>query len=123
MFTANQLIQTAKERLHDAEALLAAGRFDGSIYMCGYTIEIALKAKISATTWWTQFPATPKEFNRYNDVKTHDLQKLLTLWGEETAIKPAYLVEWSTVSIRNPESRYSLPTATESKARETIDST
>jgi hypothetical protein len=36
-----------QERFCDAEKLLNAHRFDGAVYMCGYSIEIAMKHTIS----------------------------------------------------------------------------
>ena len=33
-----------RARIEDAEALLTAGRFDGATYLCGYAVEVALKA-------------------------------------------------------------------------------
>ena len=44
-----ELRKIAKARLKDAEALLAAHRYDGAIYLCGYAVELALKARICQT--------------------------------------------------------------------------
>jgi hypothetical protein len=35
--------------LIDAEVLLNAKRFDGSVYLCGYAIELGLKKRICET--------------------------------------------------------------------------
>ncbi len=43
-------------RLEDARALLAAGQNEGAIYLCGYAVELALKARICETLDWTRFP-------------------------------------------------------------------
>jgi hypothetical protein len=40
-----ELDKLAKARLDDARALLAANRFDGATYLCGYAVELALKAR------------------------------------------------------------------------------
>ena len=51
MLTAVELRQIALNRLNDAEILFNANSFDGASYVCGYSVEIGLKAKICATTW------------------------------------------------------------------------
>lgn len=100
------LITIARERLTDAEALLNAGRYDGAVYLCGYSIEIALKHKICQTLNWPSFPSTNREFENYKSLKTHDLDVLLSFTGAETQLKSTHLAEWSAVSIWNPEGRY-----------------
>lgn len=106
MISIADLMTIARERLIDAETLLIAGRYDGAVYLCGYSIEIALKHKICQTLNWTGFPYTPKEFDKYKSLKTHDLDVLLSLTGVEMLLKATYLAEWSAVSIWNPEARY-----------------
>lgn len=49
MVTRQQLKDLALLRLKEAEALFAAGLFDGCAYLCGYVVELALKARICAT--------------------------------------------------------------------------
>ena len=46
----------AHDRLSDAEALLAAGRYDGATYLGGYVVELALKRRICQTLGWDAFP-------------------------------------------------------------------
>ncbi len=96
----------ARERLTDAETLLNANRYDGAVYLCGYSIEIALKHKICQTLNWTDFPSTNKEFENYRSLKTHDLDVFLSLTGVEVTLKAGYLAEWSAASTWNPEARY-----------------
>ncbi len=96
----------ANERLVDAETLLNAHRYDGAVYLCGYSIEIALKHKICQTLNWTEFPSTNRDFEKYKSLKTHDLDVLLSFTGIETSLKATCLAEWSAVSIWNPEARY-----------------
>jgi HEPN domain-containing protein len=43
------LRRLAKARLQDAEALFQTRRFDGAVYVVGYSVEIALKARICKT--------------------------------------------------------------------------
>lgn len=61
MITTIDLITIAQERLTDAKALLNAHHYDGAVYLCGYSIEIALKHKICQTLNWSGFPSTNKE--------------------------------------------------------------
>lgn len=96
----------AKARLRDADVLLKAGRFDGAFYLCGYALELGLKSRICKTLKWAGFPQTRQEFERYQSVKTHDLEVLLRFSGIEERIKRKYLSEWSVVLNWNPEKRY-----------------
>lgn len=107
MTNTTELLSIAKERLKDAETLLNAERYDGAVYLCGYSIEIALKHKICLTLNWTGFPSTNREFENYRSLKTHDLDVLLTLTGIESEIKATHLAESSAVSIWNQNARYS----------------
>jgi|ERR1035437_284449 HEPN domain-containing protein len=106
MLSIADLITIARERLVDAETLLNAHRYDGAAYLCGYSIEIALKHKICQTLNWTGFPSTNKEFEKYKSLKTHDLDVLLSFAGIETTLKATHLAEWSAIAIWNPEARY-----------------
>lgn len=93
-------------RLFDAKILYASGRFDGAYYLAGYSLELALKARICKTLNWTEFPTTNKEFERFRSFKVYDLEVLLKLSGFEPAIKSKYLPEWSKVKTWQPEIRY-----------------
>jgi len=107
MLSRDELLKIKKARLRDAEVLYRNRRYDGAIYLCGYAVEIALKARICKTLEWNSgFPETKKEFEGCNSFKTHDLEALLHLSGIETKIKSNYLADWSTVATWNPESRY-----------------
>ena len=46
MISRTELRRIARARLRDAEVLFGAGRYDGAIYVCGYAIELTLKARI-----------------------------------------------------------------------------
>ena len=106
MISIVELIGIAKERLKDAESLYRDHRYDGAAYLCGYSIEIALKHKICKTLNWDGFPSTNHEFERYRSLKTHNLDVLLSFTGIETTLKTSYLAEWSVISDWNPEARY-----------------
>lgn len=96
----------AQARLDDADALLQANRCDGSVYLCGYAVEIALKAKICDCLKWPGYPDSTSEFKSYTSFRTHNLDVLLHLSGVEVLVKTQYMAEWSTVVQWDPEARY-----------------
>lgn len=106
MLTRSELRSTARARLRDSEALLLAGRYDGAVCTCGFAVEIALKARICATLRWPGFPSTPKEFENYRSLRTHDLAVLLRFSGSESRIKARYIDAWSEMTDWDPEARY-----------------
>ena len=123
MLPAAQVKQLASARLQDARALLAAGRYDGAVYMCGYTVELALKARICRTLKWAGFPEKDPEFKGLGSLKVHDLDALLRFTGRETTVKTKLFAEWSAVSAWNPEARYKpIGTATHADATLMLDS-
>lgn len=106
MLVTTDIRQIAKARLKDAQVLLAAQRYDGAVYLCGYAVEMALKARICKTLKWAGYPESRKEFEQLSSFKAHDLDVLLRLSGREASVKSNFLMEWSAVSVWNPESRY-----------------
>jgi hypothetical protein len=96
----------AEARLNDAKVLLENERTDGAGYICGYAIELALKARICSTLNWAGFPATRSEFENLTSFKTHRLDVLLSLSGQEERVKTHHLIDWSSVVTWNPEIRY-----------------
>ena len=123
MILPTELRAIARARLKDAEALLSAGRYDGAVYLCGYSVEIGLKARICRTLKWDGFPSTNKEFEDYRSFKTHNLDVLLHLSGAARKIKPTYLSAWSFVAEWEPDTRYKqIGTATSAEAADMINS-
>jgi HEPN domain-containing protein len=113
-----ELASTARARLIDAEVLRAARRFDSAVYLCGYAVELQLKAAICRTIGWAEFPSTSREFEKLRSFKTHDLSALLHLTDREQEVISRYLDEWEEVETWNPELRYKPPGAVdESRAR------
>jgi HEPN domain-containing protein len=106
MLKVAELDQIARARLDDAEVLLAAGRYDGAVYLCGYAVEIALKARICKTLSWPDYPSTGAEFRDLQSFRTHNLDVLLRLSGVEEKVKTKAFVEWSAVVAWDPEARY-----------------
>ena len=110
MLTLHDLTSLAKARLKDAQILLLAGRYDGAVYLCGYAVDVALKARIVKTLKWEEgFPESRGDFEGLQSFKTHDLETLLFLSGWDARIKRTYPGEWSKVSGWDPESRYERP--------------
>ena len=110
------LRHVARARLMDAQALLAALRFNGAIYVCGYSVELALKARICRTLKWSEFPQTSHEFMGLQSMRTHNLDMLLHLSGVEGRIRRRYLSVWSRVLSWSPEKRYQTTQSTREEA-------
>ncbi|NJL60118.1 MAG: hypothetical protein HC887_11260 [Desulfobacteraceae bacterium] len=85
MISVTDLEQVAKDRLEDSFTLAVYGRYDGSVYLCGYALEIALKVRICKSNGRSDFPENTHEFKSHGlkDWRTHDLRKLLRLSGLE----------------------------------------
>ncbi len=103
-----ELDRIARARLEDAKVLLAAGRYDGAAYLCGYAVEVALKARICRTLDWGEFPSTGGEFQAYKSFQTHELDVLLRLSGQEVRIKQQHFALWNQVAVWKVESRYNV---------------
>jgi len=92
-------------RAREAEALLAAGLFDGAYYLAGLAVECALKACIAKATRQYEFP----DLNRTRAVYTHRLDDLLKEAGLRETMATANLqikLAWGKVSAWQIESRY-----------------
>ncbi len=121
MIATSELLNIARARLRDAQVLLRANRFDGAYYLCGYSVELALKVRICKTLKWSGFPEAGQDFKGLQSLKTHDLEVLLKLSGVENRIKRKYLAEWSVVLDWNPEKRYqSVGQSTQQQAKEML---
>ena len=87
MLTRTQLRKIARARIQDSRVLLRGRRYDGAVYLCGYAVELALKARICTVLHWQGFPSTRKEFEGLSSFKVHELEILLRLTGREEKIK------------------------------------
>jgi len=101
------LQQLAKLRLEEAEHLYARQLYDGSVYLCGYVVEFALKARICRLL---KLPGYPESHDLGRLFKTHDfdvLKLLAGVTGEITASRNKTLFDnWSTATSWKPEQRY-----------------
>jgi hypothetical protein len=109
------LRHVARARLRDAQALLGARRFNGAMYVCGYAVELALKARICRTLKWSGFPQTSHEFMGLQSMRTHNLDTLLHLSGVEGRVRGEHMWLWSEILAWSPEKRYQ---TTQSTSRE-----
>jgi hypothetical protein len=92
-----------ESRLKDAKALLAAKRYDGSVYLCGYSVEIGLKARICRTLKWDGFPSTNKFVEQMSKAFGQDevmsFSRIVTLNHDDPALR-AILSE--SASLKKP---------------------
>jgi HEPN domain-containing protein len=106
MISRQDLRKIARARLADAQVLFSQRRYDGAYSLCGYAMELTLKARICRSLKWAGYPESRREFQGYESFRTHDFDVLLRLSGREAVIRPAYLAEWSVVIQWVPEIRY-----------------
>lgn len=106
MATRRELQRLACLRLKEAEALFAAGCYDGCAYLCGYVVELALKAAICATLGIDEYPEKGSRLREA--LKTHEFDDLKLLAGMELAFtgSSTLFANWSTASKWKPERRY-----------------
>jgi len=124
MIAVGDLRKIAQARLRDAEVLQRAKRYDGAVYLCGYAVEIALKARICRALKWTGYPSTRGDFEGYQSFRTHDLDILLHLSGGEVKVKAGHLAEWSIVAAWDPNTRYrTIGSASQQDAADMITAT
>lgn len=110
MISTADLRSTAREYLRAAKLLRTRRSYDVATYLCGYAMEIALKARICRTLGWTTgFPETNTEFKLKSNLKTHDLEALLEFTGLQDKVKLRFFSDWAIVNKWKPEQRYSPP--------------
>jgi hypothetical protein len=123
MISTVELKKISRARMKDAEALYSARRYDGATYLCGYALELSLKARICKAIHWKGYPETNAEFQNYQSFKTHNLETLLHLSAAEDRIKTTCLAEWSIVLTWDPTVRYkAIGTATPTTTLDMINS-
>ena len=106
MIATAELRRIADAKLADAVDLYRLGRYDSSIYLCGYAVELALKARICDTLGWAGYPEARGEFRDLQSFRTHDLRMLLHLSGIEVRIDNEFPNAWEAVETWRPEWRY-----------------
>ncbi|EDN65316.1 conserved hypothetical protein [Beggiatoa sp. PS] len=122
MPTRNELKELAKLRLKEAETLFDAGLYDGAVYVCGYTIEFALKARICKLLDTNEYPSSGRLKSAY---AVHDFEQLLFLSGLQKRISLAHAdlhTNWSLIIPWSPEMRYQPKgTISQNKAAEILN--
>lgn len=124
MISKQDLKEIAKNKFESSKILFKSKKYDTSLYLIGYSIELALKYKICKILKLNNgFPETKNEFDIYisnndndlggvitnlKEIRNHNLQKLLFYSGQEFSIKSQFLDEWTHISYWNPELRYKL---------------
>ena len=105
MATRRELQDLTHLKLKEAEALLDAELYDGAVYLGGYVIEFALKARICRLL---DLESYPEEQRLRAAFAVHDLEQLLQLSGLQSRLEtgPSVKPNWDAVRIWNPEIRY-----------------
>ncbi len=120
MPTRDQLRELSEVRLREAETLFEAELYDGCVYLCGYVVEAALKARICRVLGVNEYPEEMRQ-----TFWTHDFDRLRLLAGlkNELALTSGKLFNnWSLATSWKPESRYDAPgTSDRAKAQKVLD--
>lgn len=101
----------AEIRLKEAKALYRSRLYDGAAYICGYVVEISLKARICKNLKLSDYPDDGKDKQVFS---SHDFDRLLLLSGLQSRItlsnkRTRKLFEnWSLLTSWKPERRYTV---------------
>jgi hypothetical protein len=121
MPTRQDLKDLTRLRLQEAEALFQAACYNGAVYLGGYAVEAALKARICRLLGAENYPDSGKYKGVY---AVHDLDQLLFLAGLQgkPELQKAPLFEsWTLAAPWKPDLRYSPPgTITQKQAAEIL---
>lgn len=103
-----QLQALARLRLREAEALYKAGLYDGSVYLAGYAVELALKARICRLLGLKNYPLELGQSFKIHSLE--DLKAMAGLTAQIDSAKNRVLFDnWSKTAKWNPEQRYEAP--------------
>jgi HEPN domain-containing protein len=121
--TKKNLQDLARLRLKEANALFDAGLYDGCVYLAGYAVELALKARICRVLKIATYPA--EGFGSSYKVPSLDQLKVLAALNPDIDVtKNEKLFEnWSIAVKWDPEQRYEPPgTYDKTAAKDILDS-
>lgn len=93
-------------RLQEAKVLYRNKMYDGAAYLCGYVVEVALKARICKVLNIKEYP---DEGNNKSIFSSHDFDRLKLLSGLQDVItlkKKRLFTNWSLLTQWKPERRY-----------------
>jgi HEPN domain-containing protein len=120
----SEQIKASRHRLEDAEALFAAGRWRGAMYVAGYAVECLLKAKLMQRFGYRKLEVLEDQLHQSKllrkavSVFTHELETLTELLGALDRIegnKDVYAA-YLNVNEWQPAWRYNPDLATRAKA-------
>jgi HEPN domain-containing protein len=124
MLLRTDLQSLARLRLQEAEALHNAGLYDGCVYLCGYVLEMALKACVCKTLKLAEYPDTDSSLR---DFKTHEFRTLLLLAGlraefaEARLSSPSFDFKCNLVLGWKPDLRYQTARTSEADSLEQLN--
>lgn len=98
-----EIEENLKQKYHDAALLHENHCYANAIYLCGYCAELALKYAITKQLNWSAF----RTAGRMSCLKSHELDFLLQLTGQEAAIKSTE--DWQIVNKWKETDRYNDP--------------
>jgi putative cell wall-binding protein len=104
----NDLKKISKARLREAKILYKEKQFDGSVYLAGYALETALKARICKILQIDY----PPDGNLSKAFLTHNIKELIILSGlskklENMVFSSFYFkINWSVVTTWSEQFRY-----------------
>lgn len=108
--TRKDLQQLSRLRLREADALYKAHLYDGCVYLAGYAVELALKARICRLLRVKEYPLSGDIGRSF---RVHSLEQLKVLAGLTTHIDVKRNKElfdnWSKAVEWDPEQRYDTP--------------
>ncbi len=99
---------SAQGKIDDAELLLRNGRYSNAYCICGYAVELGLKACISRQISADTIP----DKNLIRDIFVHDFKKLVNLAGLAGALNlaeaadPDFAANVAIVAEWSPDARY-----------------
>jgi HEPN domain-containing protein len=108
--TKKDLQHLSRLRLEEAEALYKARFYDGCVYLAGYAVELALKARICRILRLREYPPSGELGRTFRIHNLEDLRVLSGLSAEIEASKNKDLFDnWSIAVVWNPMQRYESP--------------
>jgi len=124
MIKYNDLKKIAESRHREAGILYSKGCYDGAVYLCGYVVEVALKARICKNLNLDEYP--DDLFTVKDLFSTHKFQRLLLLSGlqsQMTLNKGRLPIYWSLLTNNwSPENRYlAIGTYSQQDARDILE--
>ncbi len=126
MISLSELENISWQRFADMQCLMKGQRFDGAIYIGGYCLEIAFKARLCKENNRSDFPENWLEFKKHNlqAWQKHSLIELAKLCHLYGFLKKHHRREWSSVQdVWSVEMRYKSANLKKEDANDFINDT